>query len=30
MEAANLGAYLADRSDADRDAAVDALAAAPP
>ena len=30
MEAANLGAYLADRSDADRDAAVDALADAPP
>jgi predicted Rossmann-fold nucleotide-binding protein len=30
MEAANLGAYLADRSDADRDAAVAALAAAPP
>jgi predicted Rossmann-fold nucleotide-binding protein len=30
MEAANLGAYLADRSDADRDAAVDALAAATP
>jgi predicted Rossmann-fold nucleotide-binding protein len=30
MEAANLGAYLADRSDADRDAAVDALAAAGP
>jgi hypothetical protein len=30
MEAANLGAYLADRSDAERDAAVDALAAAPP
>ena len=30
MEAANLGAYLAGRSDADRDAAVDALAAAPP
>jgi predicted Rossmann-fold nucleotide-binding protein len=30
MEAANLGAYLADRSDADRDDAVDALAAAPP
>src|SRR3954465_9601524 len=30
MEAANLGAYLAERSDADRDAAVDALAAAPP
>src|SRR3954469_24747623 len=30
MEAANLGAYLADRSDADRDAAVDALAAARP
>lgn len=30
MEAANLGAYLADRSDADREAAVDALAAAPP
>jgi predicted Rossmann-fold nucleotide-binding protein len=29
MEAANLGPYLADRSDADRDAAVDALAAAP-
>jgi predicted Rossmann-fold nucleotide-binding protein len=26
MEAANLGAYLAERSDADRDAAVDALA----
>src|SRR5262245_58952467 len=30
MEAANLGAYLADRSDTDRDDAVDALAAAPP
>jgi len=30
MEAANLGAYLADRSDADRDDAVDALAVAPP
>ena len=30
MEAANLGAYLADRSDADRDDAVDALAAAGP
>jgi predicted Rossmann-fold nucleotide-binding protein len=30
MEAANLGAYLADRSRTDRDAAVDALAAAPP
>ena len=30
MEAANLGAYLADRSDADRDDAVDALAAASP
>jgi predicted Rossmann-fold nucleotide-binding protein len=30
MEAANLGAYLADRSDADRDDAVDALADAPP
>jgi predicted Rossmann-fold nucleotide-binding protein len=30
MEAANLGAYLADRSDTDRDAAVDALAAAGP
>src|SRR4029450_2098936 len=30
MEAANLGAYLVDRSDADRDAAVDALAAAGP
>jgi len=30
MEAANLGAYLADRSEADRDAAVDALAAAGP
>jgi hypothetical protein len=29
MEAANLGAYLADRSDADLDEAVDALAAAP-
>src|SRR3954453_7189543 len=28
MEAANLGAYLADRSDPDRDDAVDALAAA--
>jgi predicted Rossmann-fold nucleotide-binding protein len=28
MEAANLGAYLADRSEADRDDAVDALAAA--
>src|SRR3954452_3994416 len=30
MEAANLGAYLADRSDADREGAVDELAAAPP
>jgi predicted Rossmann-fold nucleotide-binding protein len=30
MEAANLGAYLADRSDGDRDDAVDALAGAPP
>jgi predicted Rossmann-fold nucleotide-binding protein len=30
MEAANLGAYLAERPAADRDAAVDALAAAPP
>src|SRR3954462_13223830 len=30
MEAANLGAYLAGRSDAERDGAVDALAAAPP
>jgi predicted Rossmann-fold nucleotide-binding protein len=30
MEAANLGAYLAERSDADRDGAVDTLAAAPP
>jgi predicted Rossmann-fold nucleotide-binding protein len=30
MEAANLGAYLAPASEADRDAAVDALAAAPP
>src|SRR6478735_9420793 len=30
MEAANLGAYLADRSTRDRDAAPDALAAAPP
>ena len=30
MEAANLGAYLADRSDAERDDAVDALAAARP
>jgi predicted Rossmann-fold nucleotide-binding protein len=30
MEAANLGAYLANVSDADREAAVDALAAAPP
>jgi predicted Rossmann-fold nucleotide-binding protein len=30
MEAANLGAYMADRSDADRDDAVDALAAATP
>ena len=30
MEAANLGAYLADRSHADRDDAVDALAAAGP
>jgi predicted Rossmann-fold nucleotide-binding protein len=30
MEAANLGAYLAQRSDADRDDAVDALAAAGP
>jgi predicted Rossmann-fold nucleotide-binding protein len=30
MEAANLGAYLADRSDTVRNGAVDALAAAPP
>jgi predicted Rossmann-fold nucleotide-binding protein len=30
MEAANLGAYLADCSETDRDYAVDALAAAPP
>ena len=30
MEAANLGAYLAELSDAERDGAVDALAAAPP
>jgi predicted Rossmann-fold nucleotide-binding protein len=30
MEAANLGAYLAGHTDAERDAAVDALAAAPP
>ena len=30
MEAANLGAYLAHRSDADRDHAVNALAGAPP
>jgi predicted Rossmann-fold nucleotide-binding protein len=30
MEAASLGAYLAERSAADRDDAVDALAAAPP
>jgi predicted Rossmann-fold nucleotide-binding protein len=30
MEAANLGAYLADRSDADRQGAADALASAPP
>jgi predicted Rossmann-fold nucleotide-binding protein len=30
MEAANLGAYLADRSQADRDAVLDALAAAGP
>jgi predicted Rossmann-fold nucleotide-binding protein len=30
MEAANLGAYLADRPDAEREDAVDALAAAPP
>lgn len=30
MEAANLGAYLADRSDGERDGAVDALAAAGP
>jgi predicted Rossmann-fold nucleotide-binding protein len=30
MEAANLGAYLADRSDTERDDAVDALAAATP
>jgi predicted Rossmann-fold nucleotide-binding protein len=30
MEAANLGAYLADRSDTERDRAVDELAAAPP
>jgi len=29
MEAANLGAYLGDRSDGERDDAVDALAAAP-
>jgi predicted Rossmann-fold nucleotide-binding protein len=29
MEAANLGAYLADASEADRDGAVDALAAVP-
>jgi predicted Rossmann-fold nucleotide-binding protein len=30
MEAANLGAYLAERSDAERDHVVDTLAAAPP
>src|SRR3954452_9904715 len=30
MEAANLGAFLAERSDAERDGAVDALATAPP
>src|SRR3954447_15222009 len=30
MEAANLGAYLADHSDRERDDAVDALATAPP
>jgi predicted Rossmann-fold nucleotide-binding protein len=30
MEAANLGAYLADRPDAEREQAVDELAAAPP
>jgi predicted Rossmann-fold nucleotide-binding protein len=30
MEAANLGAYLADRSEAEREAAMDALADAPP
>jgi predicted Rossmann-fold nucleotide-binding protein len=30
MEAANLGAYLADRSERERDDAVDALAVAPP
>jgi predicted Rossmann-fold nucleotide-binding protein len=30
MEAANLGAYLADRSDAERQQALDCLAAAPP
>jgi hypothetical protein len=30
MEAANLGAYLAERSDAERDHAVDTLATAPP
>src|SRR3954471_5063216 len=30
MEAANLGAYLAERSDGDCDGAVDALTAAPP
>jgi predicted Rossmann-fold nucleotide-binding protein len=30
MEAANLGGYLAERSDGERDDAVDALAAAPP
>jgi predicted Rossmann-fold nucleotide-binding protein len=30
MEAANLGAYLADRSETERDGAVDALAAATP
>jgi predicted Rossmann-fold nucleotide-binding protein len=30
MEAANIGAYLAERSAADRDHAVDTLAAAPP
>ncbi|MDA0166045.1 hypothetical protein OM076_37620 [Solirubrobacter ginsenosidimutans] len=30
MEAANLGAYLADASDTERDDAVDALGAAPP
>jgi predicted Rossmann-fold nucleotide-binding protein len=30
MEATNLGAYLAERSDSERDEAVDALAGAPP